>query len=103
MNDTEEILRAAFAANAEPADAGFTRLVEVRINAAERRRAILLALLMAAGGLLLTVMMLGLFKLEHLWSVLQPAGLEQVSIWASTVFFAGIMVLTFSSAWSRGR
>ncbi len=109
MNETEEFLRAAFAATADPPDAGFTRRVAARIDAVERRRSILLALLMTTGGLLMAAMTVGLFRLGHLWELLANqnwfflplTGSDLISTWASTLVFVLAAVITFPLVRSR--
>jgi hypothetical protein len=109
MDKTEDLLRAALAATAEPADAGFSLEVATRIEATERRRWLLLALLMAVGAVLLAVMLTGLLSLGPLWAllgrqnwfVLSPTALDLLSMWASVVGVLGLAVVAFP--WVRSR
>ena len=109
MNETENFLRAAFAATAEPADSGFVQRVEMRIDAIERRRSVLLASLMAVGAVLLAMLFVGLFRLGPMWVMLAqqnwfalpPVALGLVSIWAPVAGFIGIVGITFPLVWPR--
>ncbi len=109
MNNTEELLKAAFAATAEPQDAGFARGVVMRIDAVARRRRVLLVLAMIIGAMLLATMFAGLFWLEPLWAQLAqhswftppPGALTLVAWWAEIVGLTTVAAIAVPVVRSR--
>jgi hypothetical protein len=101
MTKTEDLLLAAFAETVEPSDSGFTQQVASRIDTLERRHRLMLALLMTVAAVLTAAMLVGLFRLEAVWTLLarqnwlalSPTTLDPFSLWAAITGVAGVAVI----------